>query len=82
MMWWWIADLLAVLVLIPGLVLLLRRLERALASVEHHLSSIQDDLEVVVPSLDGISGLAEAQMLTGAGQPGAERYTDALRETS
>lgn len=78
-MWWWTADLLAVVVLIPGLILLLRRLERALAAVERHLSSILDDLNVVVPSLDGLSGLAEAQMLTGAGQPGAERYTDALK---
>ena len=80
-MWWWIADLLAVVVLIPGLILSLRRLERALAAVERHLSSILDDLNAVVPSLDGLSGLAEAQMLTGAGQPGAERYTDALKES-
>lgn len=80
-MWWWTADLLAVAVLIPGLTLLLRRLERALAAVERHLSSILDDLNAVVPSLDGLSGLAEAQMLTGAGRPGAERYTDALKAT-
>ena len=78
-MWWWTADLLAVVVLIPGLILSLRRLERALAALERHLSSILDDLNAVVPSLDGLSGLAEAQMLTGAGQPGAERYTDALK---
>ena len=80
-MWWWTADLLAVVVLIPGLILSLRRLERALAALERHLSSILDDLNAVVPSLDGLSGLAEAQMLTGAGQPGAERYTDALKES-
>lgn len=78
-MWWWIADLLAVVVLIPGLVLFLRQLERALAAVDRHLSSILDDLNAVVPSLDGIAGLGEAQMLTYAGQPGAERYTDALK---
>lgn len=78
-MWWWVADLLTVAVLIPGLVLSLRRLERALAGVDHHLTSILDELTLVVPSLDGLVGLGEAEMLTSAGQPGAERYTDALK---
>lgn len=81
MMWWWIGDLLALAVLIPGLFLLLQRLERALAAVDRRLLGILDDLNEVVPSLDGLSGLSEAQMLTGAGQPGAERYTSALKAT-
>jgi hypothetical protein len=81
-MWWWIADALATAVLIPGLVVCLRRLERAMAAVDRHLASILDDLNVVVPSLDGLTGLAETQMLTSAGQAGAERYTDALKAST
>lgn len=81
-MWWWIADLIGAGVLIPGLVVSLRKLERPVAAIDRQLSRLIDDLNVVVGSLDGIPDLAETVMLTGAGKPSAERYGAALRASS
>jgi hypothetical protein len=79
MIWWYVADLLGVFVLLPALALFLRRLVRPLAAADRHITDIRDHVTAIAVALDGVPNLAETQMLTGSGLPGVERYTDALR---
>jgi hypothetical protein len=79
--WWYVADLLGVFAFLPALAVCLRRLERPLALADKHTTRIRDDVTAIAAALDGLPGLAETQMLTGSGQPGVVRYTEALRGT-
>jgi hypothetical protein len=76
--WWYVSDGLGVVVFLPALVVSLARLIRPLRSIDGHLAAIVDNCNDIASSLDGLPGLSEAELLTGAGQPGIVRYSDAL----
>lgn len=79
MTWLIIGDLLGLLVLLPGLYRALIHLENSLRTVDENLTNILAECQLIVPALDGVARLAEAQMLTGAGSFGIVRYGDELQ---
>lgn len=78
-MWWWIADLLGAIVVLPALCWTILALLRPIRQIAEDLEHVVADLNETLGSLDAIPDLAETVMLTSAGRPGAERYGDALR---
>jgi hypothetical protein len=78
-MWWWIADLIGAVALLPALSWSIVALLRPIRQIAEHLEHVVEDLNETVGSLDAIPDLAETVMLTSAGRPGAERYGEALR---
>lgn len=78
-MWWWIADLLGAIVLLPALSWTILVLLRPIRQIAEHVDDVVTDLNEVLGALDRVPDLAETVMLTSAGRPGVERYGDALR---
>ena len=78
-MWWWIADLIVAILLLPALAWSIASLLRPIRQIAEHLERVVDNLNETVGSLDAIPDLAETVMLTGFGRPGVERYGEALR---
>lgn len=78
MNWWTGADLLGVLVLLPALTVVFWRLLATLGHIATLLVPITEDCEAITGELDGISRLAETEVLTGAGLAGVTRCTSAL----
>jgi len=77
---WILADALAALVLVPALAITLGRLLRTLRGIAAELVPITAHCAEIVPLLDAVPRLAEAEMLTGAGLAGVTRYTTALEK--
>lgn len=78
MFWWYIADAVGAVVFLPALIFSLHKLIGPLRTLDEHLRAIASDSVHITASLDGIAGLSETQMLTGAGLPGIVRISDAL----
>lgn len=78
MYWVIIGDLLGVFVLLPLLRRSLAALERSLIAINSTIDQIVVECRLLPPTLDGIPGLAETQMLTGAGSSGIDRYAEEL----
>lgn len=78
MAWLIFGTLLGVLVLLPLLYRALDALEGSLHVIDGHIQNIVDECRLIPPALDGVSGLAETQMLTGAGSAGIVRYREEL----
>ena len=78
MVWLIVGDLLGVLVLLPLLARALVALEGSLHAINHTIDQIVVECRLIPPTLDRVPGLAETQMLTGAGSSGIIRYSEEL----
>lgn len=78
MAWLIAGDLLGVLVLLPLLARALIALEGSLHAINETVDRIVVECRLIPATLDGVSGLAETQMLTGAGSSGIVRYSEEL----
>lgn len=78
MSWWLLADAAGAIVFLPAMIVSLNKLTRPLRAIERHLGAIAADSVHITASLDGVSGLSETEMLTGAGLPGIVRIAQAL----
>jgi hypothetical protein len=76
--WLIVGDLLGVFVLLPLLARALVALEESLRAINHTIDQIVVECRLIPPTLDRVSGLAETQMLTGAGSSGIIRYSEEL----
>jgi hypothetical protein len=78
MNWWIAADLLGAFVLVPALAVAFGGLIRTLRTIVGMLPTLVDDCAAITGELDGVSRLAETEMLTSAGLAGVTRCTEAL----
>jgi hypothetical protein len=78
MSWLVIGDLLGVFVLLPALARALIGLDGSLRGIDATIARIVEECRIIPPTLDGIPGLAETQMLTGSGSSGIVRYGEEL----
>lgn len=78
MNWWTIADLIGVFVLLPVLTVPFVGLIKTLRNIADLLAPITEDCEAIAAGLDGVSRLAETEVLTSAGLAGVTRCTNAL----
>jgi hypothetical protein len=78
MAWLIAGDLLGVLVLLPLLARALIALEGSLQAINKTVDQIVVECRLIPATLDRVSGLAETQMLTGAGSSGIVRYCEEL----
>lgn len=78
MHWLIIGDLLGVFVLLPLLARSLVALEGSLHAINTTIDQIVVECRLLPPTLDRVPGLAETQMLTGAGSMGIVRYSEEL----